>query len=85
MLPGLLLRVGLQVELHVNTKVVRAATPDWIWPDSFFREHLPQLVDQGHLTREVLDAFLADWDERSLDPDAMYFTPPFMEIVGRRG
>jgi len=84
-LPGLLIRAGLQVELHVNTKVVRATTPDWSWPDSFFREHLPRLVDQGHLAQEVLDGFLADWDERSLDPRAMYFTPPFMEVVGRRG
>jgi ubiquinone/menaquinone biosynthesis C-methylase UbiE len=83
-LPGLLSRAGLHVELHVVTKAVRATTPEWRWPDALFREHLPGLVDEGYLTREVLDAFFTDWDERSLEPDAVFFGSPMMEVVGRR-
>jgi hypothetical protein len=40
-------------------------------------------VDEGYLTREVLDAFLAEWDERSREPDAVFFGSPMMEVVGR--
>jgi ubiquinone/menaquinone biosynthesis C-methylase UbiE len=83
-LPGLLRRAGLHVEVHVVTKAVRATTEEWRWPDALFREHLPDLVDEGYLSREVLDAFLADWDERSRDPDALFFGSPMMEVVGRR-
>jgi hypothetical protein len=49
---------------------------EWRWPDTFFREHLPGLVDKGYLTRGVLDAFFVDWDERSLEPDAVFFGSP---------
>jgi ubiquinone/menaquinone biosynthesis C-methylase UbiE len=83
-LPGLLNRAGLHVELNVVTKAVRATTPEWRWPDALFREHLPGLVDEGYLTREALDAFFADWDERSREPDAVFFGSPMMEVVGRR-
>ncbi len=83
-LPGLLNCAGLCVELHVVTKAVRATTAEWGWPDALFREHLPGLVDEGYLTREVLDAFYADWDERSREPDAVFFGSPMMEVVGRR-
>ncbi len=83
-LPGLLDGAGLHVEFHVNTKAVRATTPEWSWPDTFFRGHLPELVDSGYLDPGVLEAFLTDWEARSLDPKAMYFSAPFMEVWGRR-
>ncbi|MCG6926946.1 MAG: methyltransferase domain-containing protein [Acidobacteria bacterium] len=84
LLPGLLHRSGLRVELHVSTKAVRATTPEWLWPDVLFRDHLPALVDEGLLSREMLDAFLAEWNERSRDPGAVFFGSPMMEVVGRR-
>ncbi|MCP4659012.1 MAG: methyltransferase domain-containing protein [bacterium] len=84
-LPGLLHRAGLEVELHVVTKAVRATTPQWHWPDALFRDHLPGLVDEGYLTREVLDAFFTEWEERSREPDAVFFGSPMMEAVGRLG
>jgi SAM-dependent methyltransferase len=33
-LPGLLHRAGLEVELHVSTKAVRATTAQWSWPEA---------------------------------------------------
>jgi hypothetical protein len=83
-LPGLLHRAGLCVELHVVTKAIRATTPEWRWPDALFRRYLPTLETEGYLTREVLDAFFLDWDARSQDPDALFFSSPMMEVVGRR-
>jgi ubiquinone/menaquinone biosynthesis C-methylase UbiE len=82
-LPGMLHRAGLDVELQVATKAVRATTPEWRWPDALFRKHLPVLVDEGYLTRGVLDAFFAEWDDRSREPDAVFFGSPMMEVVGR--
>jgi len=84
LLPGLLHRAGLDVEISVNTKAVRATTPEWSWPDALFRKHTQALVDEGYLTREALDEFLAEWEARSRNPDAMFFGSPVMEVVGRR-
>jgi SAM-dependent methyltransferase len=84
LLPELLRRAGLDVEISVNTKAVRATTPGWSWPDALFRIHTQALVDEGYLTREALDAFLVEWEARSRDPDALFFGSPVMEVVGRR-
>ena len=82
-LPGMLRRAGLDVEIHVATKAVRATTPEWSWPDALFREHLPVLADEGYLTRGALEAFFAEWDDRSRNPDAVFFGSPRMEVIGR--
>ena len=83
-LPGVLDRAGLDVELGMATKAIRPATPEWRWPDSLFRQILPMLVDKGHLARETLDDFLAAWEERSRDPTALFFSSPVLEVIGRR-
>jgi ubiquinone/menaquinone biosynthesis C-methylase UbiE len=83
-LPGLLRFAGLDVRINVVTKAVRATTPEWLWPDTLFRNHLPTLVEEGYLAHSVFEAFLAEWEERSKEPDAIFFGSPMMEVVGRR-
>ena len=83
-LPGLLNSAGLEVELNVVTKTVRATTSGWQWPDALFRDHLPGLVAEGYLNRGVLDAFFKEWEQRSKDPEALFFGSPVMEVIGRR-
>jgi SAM-dependent methyltransferase len=83
-LPGLLDAAGLAVEIHVTTMVVRATTPEWSWPNVLFRDHLPTLVAEGILSREVHEAFLAEWEERSRDRKALFFGSPMIEVVGRK-
>ena len=83
-LPGLLRSAGLDVRINVVTKAVRATTPEWLWPDSLFRNHLPALVEEGYLANSVFEAFLAEWGARSKDPDAIFFGSPMMEVIGRR-
>jgi SAM-dependent methyltransferase len=83
-LPGLLHSAGLDVEINVITKAVRATTQDWLWPDALFRNHLPALVKEGYLAHSVFDDFLAEWEARSKEPDAIFFGSPMMEVVGRR-
>lgn len=83
-LPGWLTEVGLRVEEHVVTKTVRPETPGWGVAGAFYRHHLPTLVDEGYLHGDDLEAFFADWDDRSRRADASYAYPPVMEAVGRR-
>jgi SAM-dependent methyltransferase len=83
-LPGLLDGVGLDVELSVTTKAIRPDTLEWRWPDTLFRQIVPQLVDRGHLAGKILDDFIADWEERSGDPSAVFFSSPVLEVIGRR-
>jgi ubiquinone/menaquinone biosynthesis C-methylase UbiE len=84
MIPGWLAESGLQVELHVVTKVVRATRPEWRWAGAFYHGHLPPLVDEGLLREETLAAFFADWESRSDEAGALYFYPPVLESIGRR-
>jgi SAM-dependent methyltransferase len=83
-LPGLLEGVGLDVELRVTTKAIRPDTREWRWPDTLFRQLLPKLVENGHLARKILDEFIADWEERSGNPSAVFFSSPVFEVIGRR-
>ena len=83
-LPGLLHAAGFDVEMNVIVKAVRATTKEWLWPDALFRTHLPALVKEGFLAQSVFEDFLAEWEARSEDPDAIFFSSPMMEVVGRR-
>ncbi|WP_163341123.1 methyltransferase domain-containing protein [Desulfopila sp. IMCC35008] len=83
-LPGLLFSAGLEVEINVIIKAVRATTQEWLWPDALFRNHLPSLVEEGFLAQSVFDDFLAEWEARSKEPDTIFFSSPMMEVIGRR-
>jgi SAM-dependent methyltransferase len=71
-LPGLLHSAGLEVEIAVVVKAVRATTKEWRWPDALFRNHLPALVKDGFLAQSVFDKFMAEWEARSIEPGAMF-------------
>lgn len=83
-LPGLLHFAGLNIEINVITKAVRATTKEWLWPDALFRNHLPALVKDGYLAQSVFKDFLAEWEARSKEPNAIFFGSPMMEVIGRR-
>ena len=83
-LPGLLAAAGLEVDFRVNVKAVRATTPGWRWPAGLFETHLDGLVEKGFLSAEAREAFSMEWEERSRNPNAIFFGSPLMEAVGRR-
>jgi SAM-dependent methyltransferase len=83
-LPGVLDRAGLDVALGVATKAIRPAMREWRWPDTLFRQLVPTLVDKGQLASDILDNFVAEWEERSRDPSAVFFSSPVLEVIGRR-
>jgi SAM-dependent methyltransferase len=82
LLPGFARRAGLEVDIHVVTTAARCGTDGWRWPDDLFRLHLPGLVEEGWLAERTRRAFLADWEARCADPDAIFFGTPMMETGG---
>jgi hypothetical protein len=65
-------------------RIARPHEPLWQWPASFFANWIPALVERGYLGAAALRAFTEEWDARSRDPIAYFWTPSMVEIVGRR-
>lgn len=84
-LPSMLARRGLTVShLRSIVRIARPHEPLWQWPDSFFKNFLPMLVDMGLLTKDEHAAFNADWSARETDPGGFFATPPVIDIVARK-
>lgn len=85
-LPELLVQAGFDVrEAKPLVRTGRPGTSVWAWPDIFFRLHIPALVETGYLSEADGAAFLAEWEERGKDPNAVLITPPMMDIIAVRG
>jgi hypothetical protein len=81
-LPAMMVRCGFEVrEVRPVVRVARPGSQLWQWPTTFFRNHLPMLVEKGFLSDEERRAFDADWAARSADPGAFFASPPMVEIV----
>lgn len=84
-LPALFAAHGLEVEsIRPLQRVARPHEPLWQWPGTFFANWAPALVQRGYLRPEVAAAFAADWAARSGDRTTFLWTPPMVEIIGRR-
>lgn len=84
-LPGILTGLGLVIE-HLEP-VVRVGGPDtqyWQWPEGFFFNYVPVLVERGLLTAAERAAFERDWRERSKDPRSLFYSPVLAEVVARK-
>jgi SAM-dependent methyltransferase len=84
-LPRLLAEAGFDVtHLEPVVRLARSGSPLWQWPGTFFRSHIRTLVELELLQPHEAEAFLAEWDERSRDPNAYFLTPPMLGIVATR-
>ncbi len=84
-LPALMEASGLRVEeIRPLQRIARPGDPLWQWPTTFFRNWAPRLVERGLLADDVRVAFEREWEERSRNPNAFFWTPSMVEIVGRR-
>lgn len=84
-LPKMLTELGLTIE-HIEP-VVRLGGPDtqfWQWPEGFFFNYVPALVQRGLLTKDEQETFERDWRERSHDPRALFYSPVLCELVARK-
>lgn len=84
-LPELMERAGLEVmSIRSLQRVARAGTPLWHWPDSFFRNYVPLLVQRGLLDEASRRAFEDVWRARSRTPSAFIWAPAMIEILARK-
>lgn len=84
-LPAIMAAAGLVVEdIRPLQRIARPRDPLWEWPTSFFYNFIPMLVEQGLVTPDDWRAFQKEWEERTHDPNAVFWTPPMVEIIARR-
>jgi SAM-dependent methyltransferase len=84
-LPALMAAHGLRVESIIPLqRVARSTDPLWEWPTTFFANFIPRLVEQGMVSEEDWCAMERDWNDRSRDVNAFFWTPSMVEIIARR-
>jgi SAM-dependent methyltransferase len=81
-LPAMLETMGFAVEhIGVNQRVARPGEPMWHWPQSFWHNFLPVLVELGLLTEGDRAAWSAEWDELTRTPGAFALLPPVFDVI----
>lgn len=84
-LPALMAARGLRVDYMAPLqRIARSTDPLWQWPATFFANFIPRLVEQGLVSQRDWREMESDWNERSHDPNAFFWTPSMVEIVARR-
>ena len=85
-IPNLLARHGFEVkEIKPLLRVARPGSPLWKWPETFFENYLPVLVELGLFSESDKDQFNREWRKRSRDRSAFFVTPPMIEVIGIKG
>jgi hypothetical protein len=76
-------RCGLLVkEINPLVRIARPGTALWQWPESFFKNYLPVLLESGMIDESEKETFERKWEERSKEAGAFFCTPPMVEIIG---
>lgn len=81
-IPGMMQRAGLEVDITVTTPAIRSGSEKWEWPDTFFKSHLPSLVEMAFISSSQKQDFLDEWEERAVDSESIFFPAPLMEAIG---
>lgn len=85
-LPRLCAESGMTLNrLEVDQRIARSGDSMWAWPDTFWRNYIPRLVQSGHLSASEGEAFMRSWHRASNDPHAFMLLPPVFEFIARRG
>ena len=82
-IPNILARCGFEVkEIKPLLRVARPGSPLWKWPETFFENYLPVLIQLGLFNESDKKTFKHEWRKRSRDPSAFFVTPPMIEAIG---
>jgi len=85
-MPALFRASGLTVSaIEPLNQVASPGSPVWRWVSTFQRLYLPALVERGYLARQDLDDHVVWWAAREQDPATVFFAPPILGVVGRKG
>ena len=84
-LPRIYAELGIElVELDPHCQAGPLDCPAAQWAERFFRQHAPNLVEQGALSEVEAEEMLAAWDEAHATPGAVFFSPLVVNVVGRK-
>lgn len=81
--PAMMAGCGLEVrEINPLIRIARPGTALWKWPETFFKNYLPALLEMGLINETEKETFERKWEERSKDKGAFFCTPPMIEVIG---
>ena len=81
-LPVMLEQRGFTIEhIGVNQRIARPGEPMWHWPQTFWRNFLPVLVEMGLLASADSEAWVKEWEELARTPGAYVLLPPVFDVV----
>lgn len=81
-LPSMLASMGFTIEhIGVNQRLARPGEPMWCWPQSFWQNFLPVLVELGLLTEADRAAWWGEWEQLARTPGAFVFLPPLFDVI----
>jgi len=81
--PAMMERCGLEVrEINSLSRIARPGTALWKWPETFFQNYLPVLVEMKLISQSERQTFERLWAERSSNAGAFFCTPPMVEVIG---
>ena len=84
-LPELMQQHGLSVEvIRPLQHAIRPSSPLWQWPNTFFHNFVPSLVEQGLLREADQRDFERDWAERARNHTTVFWSPPMMAVIARK-
>ncbi|MFN5945387.1 MAG: methyltransferase domain-containing protein [Phycisphaerae bacterium] len=84
-LPGLLVKHGFKItHMDVLQRIARPGTTMWHWPDSFFHNFIPKLVQGGFITDDEATAALQAWTDAGRDPASFIQLPPVYELIAEK-
>ena len=84
-IPEIFDKHGLKVEsVQPLTKICRPQDLAWNWPKTFLEIYLPRVVELGFLAQREMEIALEEWQILEQKPNSMCFTPPMIEIIGRK-
>ena len=82
-IPNILARCGFEVKgIKPILRIARPDSPLWKWPETFFENYLPVLIELGLFTESDRNKFNREWRKRTRDPNAFFVTPPMIEVIG---
>lgn len=80
--PAMLAEEGFEIEhLEVVQRLAKPGSTMWGWPERFWGNYLPVLVEMGLLTEADRRAWLDEWAQLSLTPTAFVVLPAVYDVV----
>jgi ubiquinone/menaquinone biosynthesis C-methylase UbiE len=84
-LPGHMRAAGLELfDFTPNVLCGGPHSPAFRWADAFFPHHSSNMVSAGLMSTAERERFLAEWDERKANPDAVFFSPIVVDVAARK-